>query len=154
MLTRIAVHKNVTRTLAQFQLRSLSVSSQILNTEPVKKDWRNLPEFSIEKFLEDNPNGLSMNEDQLQTSIEKAAKQSLINFRNKEEEEQFRTDFKSALVFTKKLDEVDVTGVDSLDNVLDIYGGNSQKMMLIDDFFTSDSLTDLDQQININDIDF
>ena len=49
-----------------------------------------------------------------------------------------------SLVFTKKLDEVDVTGVDSLDNVLDIYGGNSQKMMLMDDFFTSDSLTDLD----------
>lgn len=95
-----------------------------------------------------------MNEDDLQKSIRKAAKQSLINFRTKEEEAQFRSDFKSALVFTKKLDEVDVTGVDSLENVLDFYGGNSQKMMIMDDFFTSDSLTDVDLQVGLNDIDF
>ena len=45
--------------------------------------------------------------------------------------------------------------MDPLENVLDFYGGNSYKMMVMDDFFTSDSLTDLDQQPLIGkDIDF
>ena len=57
------------------------------------------------------------------TEADKLAQQSNIKFESAEEEEQFRNDFKAALVFSKKLDEIDVSGVNSLENVLDFYGG-------------------------------
>ena len=71
----------------------------------------------------------------LKAYLDKAAKQSLISFRHKADEEQFLSDFSSALVFAKKLDEIDVSQAQPLENVLDFYGGNYEKMREICDEF-------------------
>ena len=63
---------------------------------------------------------------------------SLINFKNEDERLTFLSDFKSALVFAKKLDEVNVKDIEPLENVLDFYGGNDEKMFEMDDEFEFD----------------
>ena len=60
----------------------------------------------------------------LRKYLDKACRQSLINFESEKDLEQFLSDFRSALVFAKKLDEIDVSGSEPLENVLDFYGGN------------------------------
>ena len=52
----------------------------------------------------------------------------LVEFKDQQELDQFVTDFKDALNFTKKINEVDTEGVEPLENVLDFYGGNEEKM--------------------------
>ena len=84
----------------------------------------------------------------LKKYLEKAAKQSLISFRHKEDEEQFLSDFQSALVFAKKLDEIDVSSAQPLENVLDFYGGNYEKMREVFDEFNSEIQSDNDDQVS------
>ena len=91
------------------------------------KDWRDLPRFSIEDFLA-NKDNFQVDDKVVSSYISKAAKHSLIKFQSETEETQFKDDFKSALVFVRKLQEVDTAGEDPLETVLDFYGGNSQKM--------------------------
>ena len=100
------------------------------------KNWRELEEFSVEDFLE-NKTGFNMDTDILRMYVQKAAKHSLIKFEKKEQEEQFLSDFRHALIFVKKLDEVNVEGVTPLENVLDFYGGNYEKMRVVMDEFNT-----------------
>ena len=57
-----------------------------------------------------------------------AADLSLIRFKDEAEMLQYKKDFQSALLFVRKLEEVDVSGVEPLSNVLEFYGGNEEKM--------------------------
>ena len=77
-----------------------------------------------------------MDQNVLRKYLDKACKQSLINFTNDAELNQFLSDFRSARVFAKKLDEIDVSGSEPLENVLDFYGGNDEKMREEFDHFT------------------
>ena len=58
---------------------------------------------------------------------------SLLKLKTPEEESEFIQDFKQAILFTEKLNEIDVEGVEPLENVLDFYGGNSDRMRSVDD---------------------
>jgi aspartyl/glutamyl-tRNA(Asn/Gln) amidotransferase C subunit len=60
--------------------------------------------------------------------VTKAAKMSLIKFESESEKIQMNQDFKSALQFVFKLSEVKSEGVEPLENVLEFYGGNQDKM--------------------------
>ena len=59
-----------------------------------------------------------------------AADLSLISrFKDEAELLQYKNDFQAALLFIKKLDEVEVPeGTQPLGNVLEYYGGNEEKM--------------------------
>jgi len=59
-----------------------------------------------------------------------AADLSLISrFKDEQELLQYKNDFQAALLFIKKLDEVEVPpGTEPLGNVLEYYGGNEEKM--------------------------
>ena len=59
-----------------------------------------------------------------------AADLSLISrFKDETELLQYKNDFQAALLFIKKLDEVEVPeGTEPLGNVLEYYGGNQEKM--------------------------
>ena len=59
--------------------------SACFSTDANKKNWRDLPEFSVEDFLE-NKTGWEMDPVILRKYLDKSLKQSLINFRNKDEE--------------------------------------------------------------------
>ena len=53
----------------------------------------------------------------------------MINLGDQEEKQQISDDFRSALLFAKKLDEIEFSSEDEpLENVLDFYGGNHDKM--------------------------
>ena len=84
----------------------------------------------------------------LKAYLDKAAKQSLISFRHKADEEQFLSDFSSALVFAKKLDEIDVSQAQPLENVLDFYGGNYEKMREIFDELNSEIQSDNEDNVS------
>ena len=84
----------------------------------------------------------------LRQYLAKAMKQSLINFEKKEHEEQFLSDFRHALIFAKKLDEVNVEGVAPLENVLDFYGGNYEKMREVVDEFNSSIESDNEDDVS------
>ena len=75
-----------------------------------------------------------------------AADLSLIKFKNEEEMLQYKNDFQSALLFIKKLDDIDVSGVEPLSNVLDFYGGNSEKMRMERDY-PEEGEVKIDQEI-------
>lgn len=65
-----------------------------------------------------------------------AADLSLISrFKDQEEMLQYKRDFQSALLFIKKLEEVEIPkGTEPLCNVLEYYGGNEEKMRRTEDF--------------------
>jgi len=69
-----------------------------------------------------------------------AADLSLISrFKDQEEMLQYKKDFQSALLFIKKLEEVEIPGgTEPLCNVLEYYGGNEEKMRRTEDFKMSD----------------
>ena len=86
--------------------------------------WRNHKTFSIEKFLEDKTD-FKISDEMLEIYVNKAAKMSLIKFQNEKEKQQMSNDFRSALIFTKKLNDVKMhPDTEPLENVLDFYGGN------------------------------
>jgi hypothetical protein len=86
--------------------------------------WHNHKTFSIESFLEDKSN-FKISDDMLEIYVNKAAKLSLIKFESASEREQLSNDFRSALIFTKKLSDVEIDAeCEPLENVLDFYGGN------------------------------
>ena len=64
-----------------------------------------------------------------------AARMAMVKFKDEEEMLSFKNDFNAALSFIGKLDEVDVKGQEPLGNVLEIYGGNSTKMRVEEDFY-------------------
>ena len=56
---------------------------------------------------------------------------SLIQIEN-EDKQQLSNDFRSALLFTKKLDDIEISeDCEPLENVLDFYGGNQDKMRTV-----------------------
>jgi hypothetical protein len=79
-----------------------------------------------------------------------AADLSLISrFKNEDELLQYKNDFQAALMFIKKLDEVQVpAGTEPLGNVLEYYGGNEEKMRSKPgDFEDSQKVADIQAEI-------
>ena len=79
---------------------------------------------------------------------------SKLEFDNEKQQIAFTDDFQAALMFAKKLDEIDVTGVEPLSNVLDFYGGNEEKMRGPEDFLVDnkngDNLNFLEELKKLN----
>lgn len=78
-----------------------------------------------------------------------AAELSLISrFKDQEEMQQYKNDFSAALLFIKKLEEVDIPkGTEPLCNVLEYYGGNEEKMRRASDFENVEQVADLQGEI-------
>ena len=71
-----------------------------------------------------------MSDEKAMDYMQMAADLSLISrFKDKEEMLQYKNDFQAALMFIKKLEEVEIPeGTEPLANVLEYYGGNEEKM--------------------------
>ena len=77
--------------------------------------------------------------------MQMAADLSLISrFKSEEELLQYKRDFQAALMFIKKLEEVEIPAdTEPLANVLEFYGGNEEKMRRVsspEDFVDEDKI--------------
>lgn len=112
--------------------------------------WRNHKTFSIEKFLEDKSD-FKISDEMLEIYVNKAAKMSLLKFESEDEKQQVSNDFRSALIFTNKLSDVDIKpDCEPLENVLDFYGGNQDKMRMISDEMHDGSNVKMMKAMNSN----
>ena len=99
-------------------------------------DLSEVPVFHIEQFLVSNQAILDD-----ETSLEYlkySAKMSMFKFKDDAELLSCKNDLTQALTFINKIDEVDVKGVEPLGNVLEIYGGNAQKMRTKQNYIVED----------------
>ena len=67
-------------------------------------------------------------DEQALTYMTYASKLAQVEFKDQEELLSFRNDFNAALQFISILETVDVKGQEPLGSVLEIYGGNSDKL--------------------------
>lgn len=86
--------------------------------------------LSLDAFFSSNKSEYTLSDEKAMTYMQMAADLSLISrFKDKDEMLQYKNDFQAALMFIKKLEEIEVPpGTEPLANVLEYYGGNDEKM--------------------------
>ena len=111
------------------ELRNQEIRKERLRKSPgwnESDDLTKIPVFHINDFLTNQQEELS--DEVALKYLNYAAKSSMLSFKDDEELLSYKNDFNQALSFINKIEEVDVKGVEPLGSVLEIYGGNFQKM--------------------------
>lgn len=97
-------------------------SYRVFSTTPAR--------LSLDKFYSEQKTDYTLSDERALEYMRMAADLSLISkFKDEQEMLQYKSDFQSALMFIKKLEEVHIPeGTEPLCNVLEFYGGNEEKM--------------------------
>ena len=105
----------------------------------VSDDLAERPLIEIDKFYEQMNDAEDLTDDQAFEYMTFGAKLAQIKFKDEAELLSYRNDFDAALKFISILDNVDTKGIEPIGSVLEVYGGNQDKLRNYSDYMNKDA---------------